>query len=66
MSGIFQSVLSLNISLFSFLACIITSIVIGAAISVTYMKTSKRYTNSFVVTLALLPSVVMVVIMMVN
>ena len=30
------------------------------------MKTSKRYTNSFVVTLALLPSVVMVVIMMVN
>lgn len=66
MSGIFQSVLSLNISLFSFLACIITAIAIGAAIAVTYMKTSKRYTNSFVVTLALLPSVVMVVIMMVN
>lgn len=66
MSGLFQSVLSLNITLFSFLACIITAIAIGAAISVTYMKTSHRYTNSFVVTLALLPAVVMVVIMMVN
>lgn len=66
MSGIFQSVLSLNITLFSFLVCTITSIVIGAAIAVTYMKTSKRFTNSFVVTLALLPAVVQVVIMMVN
>ncbi len=66
MSGIFQSVLSLNITFFSFLACILTSIAIGAAVAVTYMKTSKRYTNSFVVTLALLPAVVQVVIMMVN
>lgn len=66
MSGIFQSVLSLNITVFSFLICMVTSIVIGVAIAVTYMKTSKRYTNSFVVTLALLPAVVQVVIMMVN
>lgn len=66
MSGFFQSVLSLNITIFSFLACILTSIAIGAAVAVTYMKTSKRYTNSFVVTLALLPAVVQVVIMMVN
>lgn len=66
MSGIFQSVISLNITIFSFLACIVSSIVIGAAIAITYMKTSKRYTNSFVVTLALLPAVVQVIIMMVN
>ena len=66
MSGIFQSVLSLNITLFSFALCMITSIIIGAAVAVTYMKTSKRYTNSFVVTLAILPAVVQVVIMMVN
>lgn len=66
MSGIFQSVTSLNITIFSFLICIVTSIVIGVAIAVTYMKTSKRYTNSFVVTLALLPAIVQVVIMMVN
>ena len=66
MSGIFQSVISLNITVWSFLACMITSVVIGAAVAVTYMKTSKRYTNSFVVTLALLPAVVQMVIMMVN
>jgi len=66
MSGIFQSVISLNITILSFLACVLTSIVVGAAIAVSYMKTSKRYTNSFVVTLALLPAVVQVVIMMVN
>ena len=66
MSGIFESVISTNITVLSFLLCMLTSVVIGAAIAVTYMKTSKRYTNSFVVTLAILPAVVQVVIMMVN
>lgn len=66
MSGLFQSVLSLNITLFSFLACTLASVVLGALNAIVYMKTSKRYTNSFVVTLALLPAVVQVVIMMVN
>ncbi|MBQ8503240.1 MAG: DUF4956 domain-containing protein [Clostridia bacterium] len=66
MSAIFSSVISLNITFWSFMGCIITSILIGAAIAFTYMKTSKRYTNSFVTTLAMLPAVVMVVIMMVN
>ncbi len=66
MDGIFQSVISTSITVWSFLACMLSSVIIGAAIAVTYMKTSKRYTNSFVVTLALLPAVVQVVIMMVN
>lgn len=66
MSAIFSSVITLNITFFSFIACIVTSIVVGAAIAFTYMKTSKRYTNSFVTTLAMLPAVVQVVIMMVN
>lgn len=66
MSGIFQSVISLEINIISFLSCMLASVLIGAAIAITYMKTSKRYTNSFVVTLALLPAVVQVVIMMVN
>lgn len=66
MSAIFSSVISLNITFWSFMICIITSILVGAAIAFTYMKTSKRYTNSFVTTLAMLPAVVMVVIMMVN
>lgn len=66
MSALFSSVITLNITFWSFMICIITSILIGAAIAFTYMKTSKRYTNSFVTTLAMLPAVVMVVIMMVN
>lgn len=66
MSGIFESVTSSNITVLSFFLCMLTSVVIGAAVAVTYMKTSRRYTNSFVVTLALLPAVVQVVIMMVN
>lgn len=66
MNGIFESVNSTSITVMSFFLCMLTSVVIGAAVAVTYMKTSKRYTNSFVVTLALLPAVVQVVIMMVN
>ncbi len=66
MSAIFQSILTLNITFTSFIICLITSIAIGFVIAFSYMKTSKRYTNSFVVTLALLPAVVQIVIMMVN
>ena len=66
MQAIFQSILTLNITFTSFIVCLITSIVIGFVVALTYMKTSKRYTNSFVVTLALLPAVVQIVIMMVN
>lgn len=66
MSAIFSSVITLNITLFSFMICILTSIAIGALVAFTYMKTSKRYTSSFVTTLAMLPAVVQVVIMMVN
>ncbi len=66
MQAIFQSILTLNITFTSFIVCLITSIVIGFVIAFSYMKTSKRYTNSFVVTLALLPAVVQIVIMMVN
>ena len=66
MSAIFSSVITLNITFLSFMVCTITSILIGAGIAITYMKTSKRYTNSFVTTLAILPAVVQIVIMMVN
>ena len=66
MQAIFQSILTLNITFTSFIVCLITSLIIGFAVAFTYMKTGKRYTNSFVVTLALLPAVVQIVIMMVN
>lgn len=63
--GIFDSELTNVISVPDFLLCIGISLVIGLIIAFSYMY-KTRYTKSFVVTLALLPAVVCVVIMMVN
>ena len=63
--GLFDTDLVSVISLKDFLICIGVSIVIGLITAFSYMYRS-RYTKSFVVTLALLPAVVCVVIMMVN
>lgn len=60
--GIFSST---TITVQTFLLCIAVSIAIGVYLSLVYAFRS-RCTKSFVVTLALLPSVVAVVIMMVN
>lgn len=66
LSTIFDTILTLKLTPFSFIACTLTSIVLGAAVAFCYMKTCKRYTGSFVTTLAMIPAVVQVVIMMVN
>lgn len=63
--GIFDTELTTVISVSDFLLCIGMSLVIGLVIAFSYMY-KTRYTKSFVVTLALLPAVVCVVIMMVN
>ena len=63
--GIFDGELAPVISVGSFLLCLAVSLVIGVVLAVAYMFRS-RYTKSFVVTLALLPAVVCVVIMLVN
>lgn len=63
--GLFDTDLVSVISLKDFLICIGVSIAIGLIMAFSYMYRS-RYTKSFVVTLALLPAVVCVVIMMVN
>lgn len=63
--GIFDSELTSVISVPNFLLCIVVSLIIGLIIAFSYMH-KTRYTKSFVVTLALLPAVVCVVIMMVN
>ena len=47
------------------LICILTSCILGAIIALVHMKTSK-YTKNFVITLAILPVLVQLVIMMVN
>ena len=64
-SGLFDSSTASVISVGSFVLCIICALFIGLLLAFAYMYKS-RYTKSFVVTLALLPAVVCVVIMMVN
>ena len=63
--GLFDTDLTVVISVTDFLLCLGASLVIGILMAFAYMYRT-RYTKSFVVTLALLPAVVCVVIMMVN
>lgn len=63
--GLFDTDMTSVISITDFLLCMGASLVIGLILAIGHMYRS-RYTKSFVVTLALLPAVVCVVIMMVN
>lgn len=63
--GLFDSDIVSVISVTDFILCITFSLALGLLVALTYMYRT-RYTKSFVVTLALLPAVVCVVIMLVN
>ena len=63
--GVFDNELSQIISVKDFLLCLGVSLVLGLIMAVVYMWRND-HTKSFLVTLALLPAVVCVVIMMVN
>jgi len=63
--GLFDADFTNVISITDFITCLLVSLVIGVLMTLAYMYRT-RYTKSFVVTLALLPAVVCVVIMMVN
>jgi len=63
--GIFDSQFTSVIAVSDFLLCLAVSLLIGLAIAGMYTY-KNRYTKSFLVTLATLPAVVCVVIMMVN
>lgn len=63
--GLFDTDMTSVISVWDFLLCMGCSLVIGLILAFGFMYRS-RYTKSFIVTLALLPAVVCVVIMMVN
>lgn len=67
MTGLFDSIFgtATTITVQEFLICIAVSLVIGVFLAGVYAFRSK-YTQSFLVTLALIPAVVCVVIMMVN
>ena len=63
--GLFDTELTMVISVTDFLLCLGCSLVLGLVMAFAYMYRT-RYTKSFVITLALLPAVVCVVIMLVN
>lgn len=63
--GLFDAETASVISVADFMICIISSLVIGWMISVMYMY-KNTYSRSFIVTIATIPAIVCVVIMMVN
>ena len=63
--GLFDTDLTTVISVTDFLLCLGCALVLGLVMAFAYMYRT-RYTKSFVITLALLPAVVCVVIMLVN
>lgn len=63
--GIFDTDMTVVVSVGDFMKCLICAMVVGLILGMVYMFRT-RYTKSFVVTLAMLPAVVCVVIMMVN
>lgn len=63
--GLFENENTSVIYLGDFLICVVFALLIGVIIALSYMY-KTRHTKSFVITLATLPAVVCVVIMMVN
>ncbi len=63
--GIFDLTMSSTISLYNFFLCIIVSLLLGLMLGFSY-GFKRNYHVSFVRTLTLLPSIVCIVIMMVN
>ena len=63
--GLFDTELTAVISVTDFVLCLGCSLALGLIMAFAYMYRT-RYTKSFVITLALLPAVVCVVIMLVN
>ena len=65
LGGLFDTSMTNVISLGDFLLCVVCALAVGLLLAACYMYRT-RYTKSFEAALALLPSVVCVVIMMVN
>lgn len=63
--GVFDTEATGVIAVSDFLLCVICSLVVGLILAAMYTY-RNRYSKSFIVTLAILPAVVCVVIMMVN
>lgn len=64
-NSVFENASSEEITLRSFLVCLGASVLIGLILAVAYMY-NNSYSKTFVVTLAIIPAVVSMIIMMVN
>lgn len=64
-SGLFDSATTTVISVGNFLLCVGVSLILGLILALC-LKMKTSYSKSFIITLALLPAIVCVVIMMVN
>lgn len=64
-AGVLNTTETVSVTLSNFLICMGTALILGLLIAVAYTY-KTRYSKSFVVTLATLPAVVAVIIMMVN
>lgn len=63
--GVFDTDISTTIRVSDFLLCVGCALFLGIVLALAYMY-KTRYTKSFVITVAILPAIVCVVIMMVN
>lgn len=61
----FDSVLTAGVTLTSFLTCTAAALILGLLCALLYMY-KNRYTSTFVLTLAVLPAVISIIIMLVN
>ena len=66
MSTLFKSIITTSITPASFLICILTSVLLGLGIALVYVMICKKHSSGFVTTLALVPAVVQIIIMLVN
>jgi len=64
-SGIFESTSTTSIDITSFIICLLASIALGVIIAIAY-TIKGQHSKSFVITLATLPAIVAMVILMVN
>lgn len=63
----FNSIFSIteSVSIGEFLICLLVSIILGLVIALTHMKTGK-YSKNFLITLTILPSLIQIVVIIVN
>ena len=65
MNNLFNSIIGTNVDIVSFGICLMVALILGLIVGLVHMKTSN-YNKNFIITLAILPMIVAVVIMLVN